>query len=231
MSSFRNISGLAITSLTVLFYFSQPILASAQTMSNEDYILDLNPTRTEVPSSPTPILSHNLEATSKKTYNKLAFSTDNTNLNYGDLHPGEPVIRVLSLDGQASNGMSVLAFETGNLAAPDNETIPDTTCDEGTCNESLSALWKSPLTYGFGYRIDSDGLCSNGQNCLNSFKPDYFKQLANIELKESPQILYTASLNTVNGAKVSFKVNIPSSSKGKTFINTIHLIALPLLHD
>lgn len=220
---------LALISLTALF--SSQSLASDQSMTNEEYILDLNPTKTKVSPSPTPIKSD-----SKKSEPILPHKNSTLNLKvdankilYGQVHPGEPIVRSINIQAAAPQGFDVIAYETGNLASSDNQVVPDATCDEGNCTELVSALWKSPLTYGFGYRLDSK--CTNPSGCLGSFKNDYFKQFSNIELHEVPQSILTSNSNEDTQTKISLKVNIPTTLQDKTFINTIHLIALKKLEE
>jgi hypothetical protein len=202
----------------------------AQSMSNEEYILDLNPSRPKLSQSPIPSPTDSPKQT--QTINssppKLSFSVSNSTINYGEIAPGEPIIRDITIKLRSNTGASVLASENDTLKSEDNQEIPDTTCDEGTCTELISAIWTSPLTYGFGYRCEE----INKASCPMTFlDQNTYKQFANTSNKEIAERIFDSTSIGDYSSKMHLKVNIPSSLAETSFSNTIQMVALPKLQS
>lgn len=207
-----------------------PHLVSAQSMTNEEFILDLNPSKTPTSQSPTPQPTDSPRSAQQSSIrpSKLRFSVDNTSINYGKLAPGEPIIRNLTIVLESNTGASILASENDTLKSEDNREVPDSTCDEGTCSELIGAAWTNPLTYGFGHRCEN----IQGKSCTTSFlHQNIYKQLSNISNQEKPVTLIETPSDSRITSKINFKVNIPASLSEVSFSNTINLVALPKLEN
>ena len=137
--------------------------ASAQTMSNDNYRLQLDAVNIIHPKST--VKNNTLGVTSERPAKKqseqfFTFSISQTLIDFSTLSPTNPIKRSnkLTISSGSSNGYSVIAFEdkelssspTSNVALASSAFIPDTTCDNGLCSEAVSAAWTNPLTYGFG---------------------------------------------------------------------------------
>lgn len=195
----------------------------AQQMSNDEYILDLEILPNSITPSPTlkPIKEPN-----KNTTSRLDFTLESTTIQFGEIHPGEPILRKHSLKVQADRGFQVLVSEDKNLTASDSSKIQDTTCDQGNCSEVTGASWLSPLTFGFGYR------CNNlkGEACSPQFEvTSNYRQFPNAELNERAQPLLIYPGKGTNLVEIIYKVNIPPASTSNSFNNNIEYIILPLL--
>lgn len=154
------------------------------------------------------------------------FSISQTLIDYGILSPTTPVSRtsVLKVYNHFSNGYSVSVSENHTLY---NEasllTIPDTTCDTGTCSASEPALWNNPLTYGFGYRCDN---LSQATVCSNDFNnSNYFKQFPNISNSQNPKVIMKSTNIGANEARIRYKVNTSSTQPIGFYNNIITFVA------
>ncbi len=229
--------------LIFLLLILWPTQVSAATLSNPSYNLDLNTNGTV--REPTPIkenVSENVVTNSSAKIIKgdnyiayLSYEEDNSNLpllisissdslNFGNVKPGESVIRTHSLTVLPgfSNGYEVLSYEDHALLE-DNVNIPDTSCDSGSCTQVLADTWSVPLTYGFGYRCDN----VKGSSCDTQFGRAYYKRFANQELGETAVKIISSSRNTQS--ILSYKINISGSQTLKGYQNTIYHILTPQL--
>ena len=146
-------------------------------------------------------------------------------VDFGKLSPTNPIIRtaVLSLEGLPLHGYSVLAFENHSLEKNDI-SIPDTTCDNGTCTQENADEWINTLTYGFGFRCDN----LKGMGCDISFiSANYYKQYPNISNSHIPLPVIKGIGSKDIEAKLSHKVNISPNMPDNVYSNQITFIAIP----
>jgi hypothetical protein len=212
-------------------------LASAQTMSNDDYILQLDDLEI-APRTPPAVKNNAIQTTSKLPVKKqvpFVFSISQTLIDYSTLSPTNPIKRSneLSVSTGSANGYSIIAFEDKELsaAAPlsggskSSAFIPDTTCDNGQCSQISSGPWTNPLTYGFGYRCDN----VEGIDCASGFsEPELYKQFANASMSETPQkIAASSKTESNNSVRIIYKLNIPGTQPFTFYSNTITFIAVP----
>lgn len=154
------------------------------------------------------------------------FSVSNTLVDYGPLTTTNPVSRTtdLIISKGSSRGYSVFAFANRELSDVNNNSIPDTTCDNGTCSETSSAMWSGNLSFGFGYRCEN----ADGSGCTEDFsRAGYFKQLANDSKSEA----YQALIDSFDSkkAKIEYKINISNNQIKSSYSNSITFIAIPNL--
>ena len=155
----------------------------------------------------------------------FSFSVSNNLVDYGPLTATNPVSRTtdLIISKGSSRGYSVFAFANRELSDVNNNSIPDTTCDNGTCSETSSAQWSGNLSFGFGYRCEIEAPpCSKDFLIENSFK-----QFANDSKSEA----YEAIINSFDSrkAKIEYKVNISNNQAKNSYSNSITFIAIPNL--
>ncbi len=160
----------------------------------------------------------------------FSFSISSVSINFGSLNPGEPITRTnnLTVSNGSASGYQVTASENHEIRIfSAGQSIPDTTCDAGTCNETTPAVWTSPLTYGFGYRCDN----LSGSDCNTDFSTGtYFKQFTNREKGETPQVVMS-SANVGRGRKtqITYKVNVSATQPSGVYQNIIMYIATPTI--
>lgn len=157
----------------------------------------------------------------------FSFSIAQTAIDFGLLSATNPVIRTstLTISNPGAPGYQVVAYENNSLKNESNISIPDTTCDNGSCTETTAAPWKATLTYGFGYRCDNiaDATCSSAFTDI-----DDYRQFADKSSNESPQtILIGKGGKTNRKAKISYKLNISGTQPPGVYTNSITYIAVP----
>jgi hypothetical protein len=145
---------------------------------------------------------------------------------FGIVIAGEPLLRDTSLSvfPGASAGFQLSTFENQEPSATiSSSLVPDTTCDNGACDETIAALWNDPLTYGFGYRCQI-----NDTSCTSDFSPaGSYKQFANLKKGEQPQPVFSAQGNSQ--FDILYKLNIPQTDTGNVYQNTVYYIFSPQL--
>jgi len=164
----------------------------------------------------------------------FSFKISDLNLNFGNLVPnvGSTVANTLTISTPTGHGYDILAIANHPLATINNRsTIPDTTCDSGTCSESVSGIWTSSSKYGFGFNAIgvNSSMVSTGVGTSNFFAgPTYFRQFANSSLNETAQVIMSENIPVKDHfAKITYKVNISSIQTAGTYDNSINFIAVP----
>jgi hypothetical protein len=158
---------------------------------------------------------------------KFTFTISPLTIDFGILTPNNPVTRQqkLSVIKGSSGGYLITAFENHPLSNPAGAQIPNTTCDNGNCNDKNAGFWRSTLTYGFGYRCEytTDSLCSTDFQ-----KENFYKQFADESINKMPENIVSGD-NTVSSRQetLTYKVNIPTSQFPGDYSNTITFIAVP----
>jgi len=219
--------------------------AVAQTMSNSDFKLktnilstpnknssnnkiDTKNTETNVFIEPNYKVISGFQHDPSSATKPFIFSISQTLIDYGSLSPTTPVSRtnLLTVHNSFLNGYSVTASQNHALYNETSlATIPDTTCDTGTCSEQNPAPWNNILTYGFGYRCDN---ISHITPCSNDFYDSkYYKQFPNISNSQKPQIVMSGANIGDNKARIIYKVNTSGSQPLGFYSNTITFVATP----
>jgi len=159
----------------------------------------------------------------------FSFSISDTRIDFGLLSPTNPVTRSTTLNVRNSNpnGYSVSAAENHELMVPTTKAvIPDTTCDDGKCTEKTASGWNNTLTYGFGYRCDSENsICV--ENDSSFVAKDYFKQFSNSSKDENATTIMSGGTRRSKKAVVMYKVNISSSQVAGAYSNAVVFLATP----
>lgn len=231
---FKKASLIALAALLLLSRIQK-----AHGMENETYILDLNPPDTETAK---PLEDQTQPALEKGVIRGNGFTAklsydDETNpapfvvtssqdtINFGEIKPGEPIIRSHSLFIPAfSHGSQVLVHETHVLRSLDKSEIPNASCDNGNCTNILTDLWVSPLTYGFGYRCDN----ITASACEENLNKDTYKRFSTLEVGETASLLMSQDGSQVKSV-VSYKLNIPGNQKEQGYQTDIYYIGIPNL--
>ena len=165
-------------------------------------------------------------------YQSFSFKIDDLDLNFGALVPqvGSTQSNIITITTPSAHGYDILASENHPLLAK-SSTIPDTTCDSGTCDQSTSGVWTQITTYGFGFNaigINSSGVVTN-VGTSNFFADNtYYRQFASVKDNETPQVFMSESQPAKNhSAKITYKINISQNQPAGNYENAINLIAVP----
>lgn len=225
----------------LLFLYLVPL--QAQAMSNSSYSIDINSDPVPTPTPYTIPESKDLQ--NPKVINGngflalLSYDDDYSNspltlilstheLNFGDLIPGEPLIRTQSLSviTGSNYGYELLISEDHNLSTK-SASIPDTSCDSGNCTNVIPDIWLNPLTFGFGYRCDDQ----EGKSCVKDFASHFYKRLSNESNGEvAIPVLSSISNNRPTRALLSYKLNIAGSQAQNQYQNIVKYNLIPLIH-
>lgn len=203
-------------------------LAEAQTMSNFNFKLKSNIlfTPDKYSNNKTGIDNNESGIKLSSLALPLIFSISQNLIGYGILSPTTPVARtnLLTVKNNYLFGYNAIAFEDHSLYnQTSSSTIPDTTCDTGTCSEKNSGLWNSILTYGFGYRCDN---MSDTNGCSNDFlDSNYYKHFSNISNLQSPQVVMSGASISENKSRITYKVNVSTTQPSGFYSNTITFVA------
>ncbi len=159
----------------------------------------------------------------------FTFSVSPILIDFGLITPTNPVKRTgtLTVSSKSSHGYAVYAYENHPLLDPlTGSLIPNTTCDNGLCTESVADVWQdsSVLTYGFGYRCDN----LSGKDCALGFSTNKYKQFADIRAIKEPQIVMKGKTSAnKTQAQITYKVNVSTAQPAGLYTNTLTYIAIP----
>jgi hypothetical protein len=163
----------------------------------------------------------------------LSFSISTQLVDFGTLSPGNPVTRSADISVLSTSiDYTIMAFEDhppslsklSGTNPQSGETIPNTTCDNGSCTKTEASSWNSSLTYGFGFRCDAAGEIF----CLMASDENYYSQFADFSKSELPQAIIAGHKNDQEQqAQASLKLNTSSMQKSGNYSNTVTFIAVP----
>jgi hypothetical protein len=164
----------------------------------------------------------------------FSFKINTLNLSFGSLTPniGSTVTNIITISTPTAHGYQIMAFENHPLNYfGTTTTIPDTTCDAGTCSETTSGVWTGSSAYGFGFNaigIDTSGVVTGIGTSSIFTNSTYFRQFANRQNNEENQIIMCEN-NPVNqrSARITYRVLINPSQSAGTYQNSINFIAVP----
>lgn len=234
---------LAVLSITSFLY---PSISYAVTMENGSYQIDSTinysaQTKTDIPEPQENIkTSPQPRSTSGKNYtvtygfdgipigNFFALKNSNSKISFDTITPGEALERTTTLDiiPGSSGGFQLFTVEDKALTDKDKKiSIPDTTCDNGNCTNTLTDTWNSPLTYGFGFRCDD----KNADTCSDAFSENTsYRKIPNIELGDTAQVFADKTGIAPAQIKITYKINVSGSQPQGVYKNNVLLLASPL---
>jgi hypothetical protein len=158
----------------------------------------------------------------------FSFGISSLFIDFGPITPGAPVTRTnnLTVSNGSAYGYTVLVRENHPLRVNSSGfSIPDTTCDSGTCNETTSGTWANLTTFGFGYRCDN----IIGADCQSGFSnANDYRQFPS---SESAELAFPVMRGVNRGrniqSQITYKVNVSTSQAAGLYENAITYIAVP----
>lgn len=216
----------AVLFLYSLIYFAHIQTTYSATSRNGSVKLELRQTTPTIVENNDKNITENEKLPKKHdSDSSITFYTFPPIVSFGFLVPGDPVIRSSSVQILTHNlvAFDMYIEQNHSLKSAEGNIIPDTSCDGGSCTNNLASVWKSPLTYGYGFR------CENSTSCSKDFQnPDFFRSITNIELNQRPAQILTGSSAKV-AAEIVYKLNIPSTQAAEPYTNTITYTIIPRL--
>lgn len=154
----------------------------------------------------------------------FSFSMSNYLINFDTVIPGTPktLTSTLTVSSGGAGGYKVMARETDYLKATTGDSIPDTTCDSSSCNETTAGVWSLSSTYGFGYNMSGTDIPSDFVNST------YFRHFANAAQSQTDKIVMSS--NIVGRGRVStitYKLNVSGVQPAGKYQNRILFTAIP----
>jgi hypothetical protein len=152
------------------------------------------------------------------TFNKLSFSIDKLNIDFGTLTPNTIINsqNILTITTPSGRGYQLMAQENHPLWISSNNFIPDTTCNNNDCSLSFSTLWTDNTKYGFGFNISGIGSSSYFSDT------QHFRPFAATSNNQNSQIIASENTTVKNRQlTVNYQVAIsPQQTAGdyQTFI-------------
>jgi hypothetical protein len=150
-----------------------------------------------------------------------AIATTATSVPFGIISPNTfyQGCQDLIVSTNAGNGYSVTVQESSAMRTVDGRfSIPDTTCDGGTCSESTAAAWANATKNGFGHTCfnqsmhDCNAAYSSGTN---------FRQFANIAGGETAQAVMSSSTAATATGRVKYRLSAGSGQVAGTYTTII----------
>jgi len=128
----------------------------------------------------------------------------------------------LVVSTNAGNGYSLTVQESSNMKTVDGRfTIPDTTCDAGTCSESAAAAWTDKTKNGLGHTC----LDQSNHDCNTAYSSGTnFRQLANIGLGETAQAIMSSSTPASATGRIKFRLSAGSAQAAGAYTTIITYI-------
>jgi hypothetical protein len=228
----RSIIFFTLFCLLVLSFFQSPLLVLAQSDDtvhiNSVGFTEEQPTPTPEEVKPKPVVEKpfmvfrdTAKAADPKTF---TLSLSQRLLDFGELSPSNAVNRAVTVRIYNSMrvGYSLFGLEDHPLRQLNGIPIPDTTCDNGACSESIAAPWVSGLTYGFGYRCDD----SEGSICPAVFNdPSVFKQLSDSSASEDFALLLQSNREPgERAAAIKMQINTAGSQAQGSYSTAVTLL-------
>jgi hypothetical protein len=125
----------------------------------------------------------------------------------------------LIVSTNAGNGYSVTVQESSVMRTVDGRlSIPDTTCDGGTCSESAGAAWTNATKNGLGHTCfnqlnhDCNASYSSGTN---------FRQAANLAAGETAQSVMSSSTAATATGRVKYRLSTSAAQSAGIYTTII----------
>lgn len=204
----------------------------AQVMEGEEYKLrliqvsddDPTPTLAQVKTDPT--LTPSPTPPLIQSYGQSEILVSDDFVQFGPLSPTNPVIRQLRFsisDGQFP--FSLFQQMDHDLFNDPGQSIPATSCDNGSCSDKQASLWISTLTYGLGVR------CENliGTVCPDDFiEKNTFRPLGVPTSYTGSKIASGASREKVEFS-LTYKLVVPGTQAPGSYQATVSYILIPAI--
>lgn len=233
---------LAISSF--LFSIIHPHLAFAETVSSDNYIIEMGNLNMSagIPSSSTYKMGLTGGQTSPGLYsstgyrvclgfwcakNKIpfAFSISGLSIDFGTITPKtlNTLTNKLIVTSGGAGGYQVTARENDTLKTlAGTSWIEDTACDNPFCDETNAAVWNQNTTYGFGYNMSGNDIPATFSG------PTLFRPFPSILANEDPAIVMSSAIVGKNRtATVTYQINISGSQAAGNYENYVVFVATP----
>lgn len=225
------------TFLTILLFIYillllSPQKALAEVMEDGRYKLQLE----EVSDSdPTPTVSKKESFTLPsptptpppvRAYGQSEIVVSDDFVQFGSLSPTNPVLRQLKFSLFSPYAPFALYQQMNHELQNDpGNTIPATSCDNGSCTTTQASLWKNTLTYGLGVRCENTvgTICPDDFIEHNTFRP------LGVTASNTASVIATGATADRNTFVLSYKLIVPGTQAPGNYQASLIYILVPSL--
>jgi len=155
----------------------------------------------------------------------FGFSIDNVAIDLGELTAGvhNSASNKLTITTRGAGGYTIYAYELSPLTHSNGtNTIPDTTCNAGSCTQAIAGVWTNQDIPGFGFNVVAADAAAD---FLDS---TYFRQFADDSTAEDMQVIMsdTDIANSEEGT-ITYKVGIDGSTAAGNYQTGVVYVAVP----
>ncbi len=155
----------------------------------------------------------------------FGFSVSQTAIDLGELIIGthSTASHNISISTKGAYGYTIYTYEQTPLTHSNGtDTIADTTCDAGTCDESTAGVWSNESIPGFGFNASGDDVVSAFVDST------YYKQFADISNSETMQaIMQSDNVGTNRTATITYKAGITATQAAGNYQTGVVYVAVP----
>lgn len=158
---------------------------------------------------------------SLKPIQDFTFTISNLSIDFDNPAPNTLVAlsNTLTIGAGGIGGYSVTASTNHPLKLEaSTTTIPDTACDNQTCDPSTAKSWIKTTTHGFGYNLTGDDLATDFKDST------YFRPFTN---QTPPIIMLSTQPTTKSTAIITYQLNLPVTQAAGDYQNQINYVAIP----
>jgi hypothetical protein len=129
----------------------------------------------------------------------------------------------LTITTKGAGGYIIYAYEAHPLKIQSGSTtLPDTTCDAGTCTETTAQVWSNQSIPGFGFNMSGDDVPADFVDTT------YFRQFADISAAETAQVVMSSTdIADSRQSTVTYKVGMPATQAAGNYETHVVYIAVP----
>lgn len=156
---------------------------------------------------------------------EFSFTISDVDIDLGSLIIGvhNTATNTLTITTRGAGGYTVYAYEQHPLRLQDGvTTLPDTTCNAGTCNESTAQVWTDQNVSGFGFNMTGNDVPSDFVNST------YFRQFADISNAETMQeVMGSSNIAASRQSTVTYKIGMPGTQDAGVYQTYVVYVAVP----
>lgn len=129
----------------------------------------------------------------------------------------------LTISTKGAGGYRIYAYELHRLQTPGAaNSIPDTTCNAGTCDQTLAQVWTDQTKPGFGFNMTGSDIAADFIDAT------YFRQFADNSLSEAMEIIMSsANIANQRQSTVTYKLGVAGDQAAGNYQTGVVYVAVP----
>lgn len=212
----------------LLIFLSIAKPSVAQVMEGGQYKLRLEQVSD---NDPTPTIAKTIPISSPspslppvQSFGQSEITASDDFLQFGPQSPTNPVIRELRFSITSLNLPFFLYQQMDHdLLNDPGQSIPPTSCDNGSCSDKQASIWNSTLTYGLGVRCENQ----RGTACPDDFvEKNTFRPLGLTQAKTA-SIIASGGSDEINEFSLTYKLVVPGTQAPGSYQATVSYILIP----